>query len=178
MKLHTTNSLLVLVVAVGALFLLDVALDAGEPAPVLASGADAAPSRIDTTIRAEPRISIPFGINPELSVYGRGRVVEVIGHGQCPNEGEVDVSVFVTSHAGNARALGSRTWSCPRGENWEWTVNADALGPWNFSRSQASVCAVSVVRSDGEARTVVENWCKDKVDLTGSPYIAQPLAEP
>jgi hypothetical protein len=136
----------------------------GRAAPAEAPAARPVAESSSGAIRVGRLTSIPYGISPTLMVKARGHVVEVKGHGSCPGAGTVDVHVFVDQEAGDARAMGWRRWTCPRGEDWQWTLHADVMEPWSLATTRANVCSIAVLRLEDEAAAFTR-WCRDDVIL-------------
>jgi hypothetical protein len=162
MRLREIRLLVGGLLALGALLLFGSIT--GRAAPAEAPAVRPAAERSEGTIRVGRLTSIPYGISPELSLKARRHIVEVTGHGSCPAEGTVDIHVFVEQETSNARAMGWRRWTCPRGEDWQWTLHVPVVEPWTFTDAKADVCSIAVLRQEN-ASVASARWCREDVIL-------------
>ncbi len=141
----------------------------------------------NTTVLARRLISVPFGIQDNLTLTNNGKSVTVQGHGICPTGGknfQVDVTVSqdVDKVSGvlpgtgqnyllevvdgpvntNGSAVGHTEGQCVSGGKAQWQAEVKITGSQTFTSGVALACGHAVVQvQNGD--DFIDDWCKDVI---------------
>ena len=116
--------------------------------------------RSGVTVLARRVISIPFGIVDNLPLSADGQVIQVSGHGECPEGAETyKLNVNVSQDSTSAPATGRTEGACPGGSSITWFAEAVAPGPIAFDQGSALACGNAVIHFDREG-ALTFRWCK------------------
>ena len=139
------------------------------------------------TILARRLISVPFGIQDNLTISNYGKSVTVLGHGICPTGGQnftVDVTVSqdvnkvsgVVAGTGqnyllevangpensNGPVVGHTEGQCVSGGKAQWQAEVKAIGSQTFTPGLALACGHAVATVQG-GDDFIDDWCKDVI---------------
>jgi len=139
------------------------------------------------TIFARRLISVPFGIQDNLTLASNGNSVTVQGHGICPTGGQsftVDVTIsqnvqkvsgvlagtgqnYLLEVAGgptssNGAQVGHAQGQCVSGGKAQWQAQVKGTGSQSFTPGVALACGHAVVKVQG-GDDFIDDWCKNVI---------------
>jgi len=163
MKQRLLKFSLVLLIPISIFAVLMAAFTSAETTRSAAANADQSVKNNgeSPSVLARRLISIPYGIDSPLPLSADGHMVQVSGHGECPDGGQsFMVQVTITQNGDQNRAMGVTQDSCAGQTSWSAVANTP--GNQALQPGAAEACGRAFIFGPS-GDTLVGDWCKDVI---------------